>query len=58
MVAAERRHEAVVRLLLETGMVGVDSKNVWGQTPLSWAAKKGHGIVVKLLLETGRVDVD
>ncbi|OCK75162.1 hypothetical protein K432DRAFT_467098, partial [Lepidopterella palustris CBS 459.81] len=40
--AAENGNEAVVKLLLETGKVDVDSKDKDGQTPLSWAAEKGH----------------
>ncbi|KAF2175472.1 hypothetical protein K469DRAFT_533281, partial [Zopfia rhizophila CBS 207.26] len=57
--AAGGGHEAVVKLLLETGKVEVDSKDrKSGQTPLSWAAEGGHEAVVKLLLETGKVEVD
>src|ERR1700722_225845 len=58
--AAEGGHEAVVKLLLKTGKVDVDSKDMdWGgRTPLSRAAEGGHEAVVKLLLETGKVDVD
>jgi len=53
-VGGTERHEAVVKLLLETGQVDVDSKDtVYGQTPLSWAAGNRHEAVVKLLLETG-----
>ena len=49
----------MVKLLLETGKVDVDSKDKdYGRTPLSWAAAGGHEAVVKLLLETGKVDVD
>jgi ankyrin repeat domain-containing protein 50 len=47
--AAEKGHEAVVKLLLATGKADVDSKDRDGQTPLSWAAQKGHEAVVKLL---------
>ena len=50
--AAENGHEAVAKLLLETGKVDVDSKHKYGRTPLSWAAEKGHEAVAKLLLET------
>jgi ankyrin repeat protein len=50
--AAERGHEAVVKLLLEDG-AELESKDEDGQTPLSWAASKGHEAVVKLLLEKG-----
>jgi ankyrin repeat protein len=44
-----RGHEAVVKLLLETGKVEVDSKDKNGLTPLSWAAENGHEVIVKLL---------
>ncbi|KAI9773365.1 MAG: hypothetical protein M1840_007580 [Geoglossum simile] len=57
--AAEKGHEAVVKLLLATEKVDVDSKDgTWGRTPLSWAAEKGHEAVVKLLLATEKVDVN
>ena len=56
--AAERGHEAVVKLLLETGKANADSKDKDGRTPLSWAAASGHEAVVKLLLETGKADTD
>ena len=37
--AAEHGHEAMVKLLLDTGKAGIDSKDKnYGQTPLSWAA--------------------
>jgi KaiC/GvpD/RAD55 family RecA-like ATPase len=55
---------AVKLFLAEQDSIGVhpendvDSKDNYGQTPLSWAAKNGHEAVVKLLLETGKVDVD
>ena len=35
------------------GRVELDSKDNYGQTPLSWAAENGHEAVVKLLLEKG-----
>ncbi|KAI8710934.1 HET domain-containing protein [Fusarium sp. LHS14.1] len=52
--AAEKAHEAVVRLLLEKG-VDPDSRGGDGldPTPLSQAAMKGHQAVVRLLLEKG-----
>ena len=58
LLAAERGHDAVVKLLLKTGKVDVESKDEYGRTPLSWAAEEGHEAVVKLLLETGKVDVE
>jgi ankyrin repeat protein len=49
----------VVKLLLETGNVDVDSQDSeYGRTPLSWAAGEGYEAVVKLLLDTGKVDVN
>ncbi|KAN0068626.1 hypothetical protein V8E54_013350 [Elaphomyces granulatus] len=66
--AATNGNEAVVKLLLETGKVEVDSQDkTGGRTPLLWAAINGHvavvkllfeTAVVKLLLETGKVEVD
>jgi hypothetical protein len=57
--AAENGHEAVVKLLLDTGKVDADSKDAENdRTPLSWAARNGHEAVVKLLLDTGKVDAD
>ncbi|KAL8364889.1 hypothetical protein RB595_003936 [Gaeumannomyces hyphopodioides] len=57
--AAGNGHEAVVKLLLATGKVDIESNNNWdGQTPLSWAARNGHEAVVKLLLATDEVDIE
>ena len=36
----------------------IDSKDSYGQTPLSRAAEGGHELVVQLLLATGQVDID
>ena len=47
-----------MKQLLDTGKVDVDSKGMFGRTPLSWAAEKGHETIVKQLLDTGKVDVD
>ncbi|KAL4894320.1 hypothetical protein BDV59DRAFT_16942 [Aspergillus ambiguus] len=49
---------AVVKILLETGKVDVESKSRFHRTPLSWAAANGHEGVVRLLLDTGKVDVE
>jgi hypothetical protein len=56
--AAERGHEAVVRLLVERDDVEADAKGKYSRTPLSWAAARGHEAVVRLLLDTGKVDAD
>ena len=52
-VAAEGQ-EVVVQQLLDNG-AELNSKDMNGRTPLSWAAENGHEAVVKLLL--GRDDV-
>jgi ankyrin repeat protein len=53
--AAEKGHEAVVRLLLEKG-ADVESKNGEdGRTPLSWAVERGHEAV---LLAKDSIDPD
>ncbi|GAB1206414.1 hypothetical protein APSETT445_005101 [Aspergillus pseudonomiae] len=54
--AAAYGHEIVVKLLLHSGKVGPDSRDLEGKTPLSWAARRGHDKVVELLLGTGKVD--
>jgi ankyrin repeat protein len=57
--AAENGHEAVVKLLIETNEVNLESKDItYGQTPLLWAVENGHEAVVKLLIETQKVDLD
>ena len=56
--AVKRGDENLVKLLLETDKVDVDSKDNNGRTPLSWAVQSESEAVVKLLLETGKVDVD
>ncbi len=52
--AAMNGHEAVVRLLLETGKVDINSRDGKSGTPLSHAAENGHDAVVKLLLASGQ----
>ena len=46
-----------MKLLVETGMVDVQSTDKKGQMALSLAAEKGHEAVVKLLLKTGKVNI-
>jgi ankyrin repeat protein len=57
-LAAENGHEAVVRLLVDTGKADIDSKSNSGRTPLSLAAQRGHEAVVRLLVDTGKADID
>ena len=56
--AAANGHEAVIKLLLETGEADVNSRDNGGRTALWWAALCGHEAVIKLLLETGEADVN
>jgi len=46
----------VVKVLLDTGKVDVDSKDNDGRTPLILAAWNGHLTVVKTLLNTANID--
>ena len=52
-MAAEKGHEAVVRLLIERHDVDIDAKDSKGNTPLSVAAENGHKAVVQLLKDRG-----
>ncbi|GAB1319662.1 hypothetical protein MFIFM68171_09872 [Madurella fahalii] len=56
--AAGGGHEAVVKMLLDTGRVDVDSTGDSGWAPLSWAAVNGHEAMVQMLLDTGNPDDD
>ena len=48
--AVEKDHEAVVKLLLETGKIDLELKDGNGWTPLSCAVEGGSVRVVQLLL--------
>ncbi|KAH0556074.1 hypothetical protein GP486_005987 [Trichoglossum hirsutum] len=45
-------------LHLSLGDIGADAKDVYGRTPLSWAAIGGHEAVVRLLVERDDVKAD
>jgi Ankyrin repeats (3 copies) len=57
-LAAWKRHEGIVSLLLATGKVDIDVKDNHGLTPLSRAAWNNREGIVRLLFETGRADVN
>ncbi|KAH6883905.1 ankyrin repeat-containing domain protein [Thelonectria olida] len=57
-LAAENGHEAIVKLLLDTGNADVNAKDADGLTPLSLVARNGHEAIVKLLLDTGNADAN
>jgi hypothetical protein len=52
-IAATNGHCQVVKVLLATGLVEVNSESISGQHPICWAAARGHEGVVKLLLQAG-----
>ncbi|KAI5810769.1 hypothetical protein BZA77DRAFT_162222, partial [Pyronema omphalodes] len=57
--ASEKSHESVVKLLLDTDGIDINSKDdVYGQTALSWASEKGRASVVKLLLDADGIDIN
>ena len=53
IVAASRGHENMVKLLLDTGKVNTNHRDINGKTALMSAAEQGHTAVVKLLLDRG-----
>jgi hypothetical protein len=52
-IAAKNGWGKVVQLLLDSGLVDVNSKNIAGQPPIFWPAAKGDERVVTLLLQAG-----
>ena len=56
--AVSSGREAIVKLLLETNQVDVNSKDRLDRTPLSYAAQIGNQEIVRFLLETNNVDVN
>jgi ankyrin repeat protein len=58
LMAAENRHEAVVKLLLAEERIDLNYERKWypGETALSLAARQGHVTVVRLLLAKDGVD--
>jgi ankyrin repeat protein len=58
LLAAKHGHELVVKALLNTNQVNINSQNNLEATPLLLAAMNGHDAVVKLLLDTGLADVN
>ncbi|KUL86942.1 hypothetical protein ZTR_05311 [Talaromyces verruculosus] len=57
-LAAVDGREEVVKLLLETGKVDVNSSDWYGCTALYYAIMERHDAVIHLLLETGKVDMN
>jgi hypothetical protein len=53
MIAAKMGNEEIVKTLLETGKVDLETRDKDGKTSLFWAAEMGHKGVVKILLEAG-----
>lgn len=56
--AAARGNVEVVRLMLSSGKVDLESKDADGRTPLALAALSGSAETLRLLLASGKVNVD
>ena len=56
--AAERGHEAAVRLLVERDNIDINSKDTEGNTAVMWASEKGHEAIVRLLIERDDIEID
>ncbi len=48
----------MIKLLLDTGKVAINSKNNDGKTSLWWAIIQKHETMIKLLLDTGKVAIN
>ncbi|EHA18786.1 hypothetical protein ASPNIDRAFT_119175, partial [Aspergillus niger ATCC 1015] len=62
-LAIERSNPAIIKSLLETSCTKVesvdpDAEDLYGMTPLAYAASKGYADIVIQLLSTGRVEID
>ena len=57
-LAAKGGNDSVVKVLLATGEVDIESRDNDGHTPVALAAKGGNDSVVKLFLATGEVDLE
>ena len=55
--AIQKNHEPVVKLLLETGKVNPDTKDMNGRTPLSYAVEEGNVEIIQHLLAK-EVEID
>ncbi|KAK1983357.1 hypothetical protein LZ30DRAFT_588597, partial [Colletotrichum cereale] len=53
-IAARHGHIKVLKSLLETGSVDINSRDVLGRTPLWWASRRGESENLQLLLEAGK----
>lgn len=56
--AAQRGHEAVFKMILNSDGIDPNMRDNSNRTPLSVAAQYGHHNIVKLLLETPGIEVD
>jgi len=51
-------HIILLELVKQDDVMADSKDDMYGQTPLSWAAENGHEAVVKLLVERGDVNAD
>ncbi|PIB03175.1 Alpha-latrotoxin-Lh1a [Cercospora beticola] len=56
--ASCRRHQAIVKLLVNSGRVEVNSTDTKQRSPFAIAVHEGHEEVIRLLLESQRVDMN
>jgi ankyrin repeat protein len=58
MIAAQRGHTIIIKLLLAAARANVNLQEIDGYTALMWAARNGHTEIVKLLLAAARANVN
>ncbi|KAJ6023801.1 hypothetical protein N7540_004598 [Penicillium herquei] len=56
--AAKNGHNTIVKMLLDTCSIDLNTRDKNDQTPLAQAAQNGHDTVIKILLNTGKVDAN
>ena len=52
-IKKSKPHIEKIRVIIESGLVDVRTKNKWGQTPLHWASWKDNVEIAELLLKKG-----
>jgi ankyrin repeat protein len=58
LLAVEKGHKVVVKVLLEIGKANINLKDSNKQTALLLVVEKGYKVVVKVLLEIGKANIN
>lgn len=58
ILAAQKGHENVVKLLLQLPGININAQNRYGCTALIWAIREGYENIVKLLLQAPGININ